>query len=217
MANYLITGGSGFIGSHIVETLIENGKQVRVLDDLSTGRRENIVPFLDHVEFIEGDLRDVETVRRAVEGIDFVLHQAAIPSVTYSVRDPIPTETANVVGTLMLRGGGPTIYGDGTQSRDFTYVSNVVAANLLATTAPDMVGHVFNAAAGIRYMLLELVAALNEMLGTRIEPLFAPSQPGDVKHSQSDISLIEANGYQVKMDFWAGLQRTVEWYSANGA
>jgi nucleoside-diphosphate-sugar epimerase len=311
MANYLITGGAGFIGSHIVETLIKGGERVRVLDDLSTGRRENIAAFLDRVEFIEGDLRDMETVHRAVEDIDCVLHQAAIPSVTCSVRDPIPTETANVVGTLnlllaardagvhrvvyassasvygdsstlpksesmlprpkspyavskmavehhcrvftelfgletvglryfnvfgprqdptseyaavipkfitaMLRGGAPTIYGDGTQSRDFTYVSNVVAANLLATTAPDMVGRVFNAAVGIRYTLLELVAALNEILDTRIEPLFAPPQPGDVKHSQSDINLIEAHGYQVEMDFWAGLQRTVEWYAANGA
>jgi nucleoside-diphosphate-sugar epimerase len=311
MTNYLITGGAGFIGSHIAETLIEDGNLVRILDNLSTGRSENIESILDQVEFFEGDLRDGDIVRRAVEGIDYVLHQAAIPSVSYSVRNPIATETANVVGALnlllaardagvrrvvyassasiygdsptlpkvetmlphpkspyavskmavehhcrvfnelfdletvglryfnvfgprqdptseyaavvpkfitsMLGGGAPTIYGDGTQSRDFTYVSNVVAANLLATTAPDMVGRVFNAAAGNRYTLLELVAGLNEMLGTRIDPLFAPSQPGDVKHSQSDISSIEANGYQVRIDFWEGLQKTVEWYSANGA
>jgi UDP-glucose 4-epimerase len=311
MANYLITGGAGFIGSHIAETLIGNGNLVRVLDNLSTGRSENIASFLDHVEFTEGDLRDDDAVQQAVEGVDYVFHQAAIPSVTYSVQNPISTETANVVGTLnllqasrdagvrrvvyassasiygdsptlpkvetmlprpkspyavskmaiehhcrvftelfgletvglryfnvfgprqdpaseyaavipkfitsMLRGGAPTIYGDGTQSRDFTYVSNVVAANLLALTAPNMVGGVFNAAAGIRYTLLELVAGLNEILGARIDPLFAPSQPGDVKHSQSDIASIEANGYKVKIDFWEGLQKTVEWYSANGA
>jgi nucleoside-diphosphate-sugar epimerase len=310
MVNYLVTGGAGFIGSHIVEALIEDGKRVRVLDNLSTGRRENIAPVLDHVEFIEGDLRNVETARRAVEGIDYVLHQAAIASVICSVRDPISTETANVVGTLnlllaardagvrrvvyassasiygdsptlpksetmlphpqspyavskmavehhcrvftdlfgletvglryfnvfgprqdptseyaavipkfitaMLRGESPTIYGDGTQSRDFTYVSNVVAANLLATTAPDMMGCVFNAAAGIRYTLLDLVAVLNEILDTRIEPLFGPPQPGDVKHSQSDIGLIKSHGYRLGVDFWAGLQRTVEWYT-NGA
>jgi nucleoside-diphosphate-sugar epimerase len=311
MANYLITGGAGFIGSHVVETLLADRKRVRVLDNLSSGRKENIAHCLDRVEFIEGDLRDAGTVRRAVQGIDCVLHLAAIPSVACSVRDPIPTETANVVGTLnllqeardagvrrvvyaswasvygdsptlpksetmfphpkspyavskmaveqycrvftelfgletvglryfnvfgprqdptseyaavipkfimaMLRGESPIMYGDGTQSRDFTYVSNVVAANLLATSGPDMVGRIYNAAAGIRYTLLELVAGLNEILGTRIDPHFAPSQPGDVKHSQSDISSIEENGYQVNIDFWEGLQKTVEWYSANGA
>lgn len=311
MASYLITGGAGFIGSHIVETLIERGEGVRVLDNLSTGRQENITPFLGRVEFIEGDLCDEETVRQAVKGIDYVLHQAAIPSVVRSVQDPIPTEMANVVGTLnlllaardagvrrvvyassssvygdtptlpkvetmsprpkspyavskvameyhcrvfselyglgtvglryfnvfgprqdptseyaavipkfitaMLCGESPTIYDDGTQSRDFTYVSNVVTANLLATTAPDMVGRVFNAAVGTRYTLLELVAGLNEILGTRIEPLFAPRRPGDVKHSQADISLIEGCGYRVRVDFWTGLQKTVEWYSAQGA
>jgi UDP-glucose 4-epimerase len=102
MANYLIMGGAGFIGSHIAETVIEDGNLVRVLDNLSTGRGENIVSFLDHVEFIEGDLRDEDTVRRAVEGIDYVLHQGAIPSMTFSVQNPIPTETANVLGTLNL-------------------------------------------------------------------------------------------------------------------
>jgi nucleoside-diphosphate-sugar epimerase len=306
MANYLVTGGAGFIGSHIVEALIERGERIRVLDNLSTGRWENIAPFLERVEFTEGDLRDDETLHRAVEGIDYVLHQAAIPSVVRSVQDPIATETANVVGTLnlllaardagvrrvvyasscsiyddspvlpkvetmsphpkspyavsklamehycrvftelhgletvglryfnvfgprqdptseyaavipkfitaMLRGESPTIYGDGMQSRDFTYVSNVVTANLLATTVPDMVGGVFNAAVGTRYTLLELLAMLNEILGIHIEPIFAPARPGDVKHSLADISLIKQCGYQVQIDFRAGLQKTVEWY-----
>lgn len=309
MANYLVTGGAGFIGSHIVDTLTASGERIRVLDDLSTGRWKNIAPFLGRVELIEGGLRDDETLHRAVEGIDYVLHQAAIPSVIRSVQDPIATETANVVGTLnlllaardagvrrvvyasscsvyddspplpkvetvsphpkspyavsklamehycrvftelhgletvglryfnvfgprqdptseyaavipkfitaMLRGESPTIYGDGTQSRDFTYVSNVVTANLLATTVPDMVGGVFNAAVGTRYTLLELLAMLNEILDTHIEPIFAPARPGDVKHSLADISLIKQCGYQVQVDFRAGLQKTVEWYRAH--
>lgn len=310
MTNYLVTGGAGFIGSHIVETLVERGERVRVLDNLSTGRWDNIAPFLDHIEFISGDLRDEKTVRQAVAGIDYVFHQAAIPSVIRSVQDPIPTEMANVVGTLnlllaardsgvrrlvyassasvygdslilpkvetmmpspkspygvsklameyhcrvftelygletvglryfnvfgprqdptseyaavipkfitaMLRGQPPRIYGDGMQSRDFIYVSNVVGANLLAATAPDMSGHVFNAAFGSRYTLLELVAVLNEILGTHIEPAFEPARPGDVKHSQADIGLIQRCGYQLQVDFWAGLQKTVEWFNANG-
>ena len=308
MPHYLVTGGAGLIGSHIVETLVKDGERVRVLDNLSTGRKENITPLLAQVEFIEGDLRDEETVRRAVEGVDFVLHQAAIPSVIRSVQDPIPTETANVVGTLnlllaardagvrrvvyassssvygdsptlpkvetmplhpkspyavsklateyhsriftdlhglvtvglryfnvfgprqdpaseyaavipkfitaMLCGEAPTIYGDGTQSRDFTYVSNVVAANLLAATAPDMEGRVFNAAVGECYTLLELVDILNEILGTQIKPTFRPARPGDIKHSQADISLIEECGYRSQIDFRAGLAKTAEWYAA---
>ncbi len=307
MTHYLVTGGAGFIGSHIVQTLVENGERVRVLDNLSTGRKENMTPFLTRVEFIEGDLRDEETVRRAVEGVDFIFHQAAIPSVVRSVQDPIPTETANVVGTLnlllaardagvrrvvyassssvygdspslpkvetmpprpkspyavsklateyhcrvftelhgletvglryfnvfgqrqdptseyaavipkfitaMLRGEAPTIYGDGTQSRDFTYVRNVVAANLLAATAPDMAGRVFNAAVGKCYTLLELVDILNEILGTQIGPIFGPARPGDIKHSQADISSIKECGYRAQIDFRAGLAKTVEWYA----
>jgi UDP-glucose 4-epimerase len=308
MTHYLVTGGAGFIGSHIVETLLEDGKRARVLDNLSTGRKENIAPFLDQVEFIEGDLRDEDSVRRAVEGIDYVLHQGAIPSVNRSVQDPIPTETANVVGTLnlllaardagvrrvvyassssvygdsptlpkvetmpprpkspyavskmameyhcrvftelhgletvglryfnvfgprqdpkgqyaavipifitaMLDDKSPTIYGDGTQSRDFTYVSNVVAANLLATTSPEMVGRVFNAALGDCYTLLELVDTLNEILGTQIQPIFGPDRPGDVKHSQADISLIKECGYRAQVDFRTGLAKTVKWFAA---
>ncbi|GAB4546790.1 MAG: SDR family oxidoreductase [Anaerolineae bacterium] len=308
MPHYLVTGGAGFIGSHIVEALTQRGERVRVLDNLSTGRMENIAPFLDRIEFVEGDLCDSQTVRQVVDGVDFVLHQAALPSVIRSVQDPIPTERANVLGTLtlllaaqeagvrrlvyassssvygdsptlpkvetmpphpkspyavsklamehycrvftelhgletvglryfnvfgprqdptseyaavipkfitaMLRGQPPAIYGDGTQSRDFTFVSNVVEANLLATTNPGMAGQVFNAAAGARHTLLELVAILNEILGTSIEPLFGPPRPGDVKHSQAGIDLIRECGYQVQVDFRAGLQKTVGWYAA---
>jgi nucleoside-diphosphate-sugar epimerase len=308
MTFYLVTGGAGFIGSHIVEALVEDGARVRVLDNLSTGRRENIASSLDAIEFVEGDLRDLDTVRQAVEDVDYVLHQAAIASVIRSVRDPIPTETANVVGTLnlllgardagvrrvvyassssvygdtptlpkvesmplspkspyavsklameyhcrvftdlhgletvglryfnvfgprqdptseyaavipkfitaMLRGDRPIIYGDGTQSRDFTYVSNVVAANLLAATTPDMAGRVFNAAVGARYTLLELVENLNAILGTKIAPIFEAERPGDVKHSQASISLIKEYGYETPVDFRAGLEKTIDWYTA---
>lgn len=306
MTDYLVTGGAGFIGSHMVETLVNHGDRVRVLDNLSTGRWENIAPFADRIEFIKGDLRDEETVRRAVAGVDYVLHQAAIPSVTLSVQDPIPTETANVVGTLnlllaardagvrrvvyasscavygddptlpkveamspipkspyavsklamehygrvftelysletvglryfnvfgprqdpaseyaavipkfvtrMLGGESPIIYGDGTQSRDFIYVGDVVAANLLATTTPNMAGRVFNVAAGVRHTLLKLVAVLNEILDIHLESVFAADRAGDIKHSQADIRLIQQCGYQVQVDFETGLQKTVEWY-----
>jgi UDP-glucose 4-epimerase len=116
--------------------------------------------------------------------------------------------------TAMLRDEAPTIYGDGTQSRDFTYVSNVVAANLLAATAPGMAGRVFNAALGDRYTLLELVDTLNEILDKQIEPNFGPARPGDVKHSQADIDLIRERGYQVQVDFRTGLAKTVDWYAA---
>jgi nucleoside-diphosphate-sugar epimerase len=119
--------------------------------------------------------------------------------------------------TAMLGGESPTIHGDGTQSRDFTYVNNVVTANLLAATAPDMVGRVFNAAVGTRYTLLELVTMLNEILGTHIEPISGPPRPGDVKHSQADISLIKEYGYQVQVDFREGLQKTVDWFAARRA
>jgi UDP-glucose 4-epimerase len=290
----------------MVETLVNHGDRVRVLDNLSTGRWENIAPFADRIEFIKGDLRDEETVRRAVAGVDYVLHQAAIPSVTLSVQDPIPTETANVVGTLnlllaardagvrrvvyasscavygddptlpkveamspipkspyavsklamehygrvftelysletvglryfnvfgprqdpaseyaavipkfvtrMLGGESPIIYGDGTQSRDFIYVGDVVAANLLATTTPNMAGRVFNVAAGVRHTLLKLVAVLNEILDIHLESVFAADRAGDIKHSQADIRLIQQCGYQVQVDFETGLQKTVEWY-----
>jgi UDP-glucose 4-epimerase len=285
MTHYLVTGGAGFIGSHIVETLLEDGKRARVLDNLSTGRKENIAPFLDQVEFIEGDLRDEDSVRRAVEGIDYVLHQGAIPSVNRSVQDPIPTETANVVGTLNLllaaRDAGvrrvvyassSSVYGDSPtlpkvetmpprpkspyavskmameyHCRVFTELhgletvglryfnvfgprqdpkgqyaavipifitANVVAANLLATTSPEMVGRVFNAALGDCYTLLELVDTLNEILGTQIQPIFGPDRPGDVKHSQADISLIKECGYRAQVDFRTGLAKTVKWCAA---
>ncbi len=307
MALYLVTGGAGFIGSNIVAELVRRGERVRVLDDFSTGRRENLAPFLEHIELIKGDLRDLPTVRRAVEGVDYILHQAALPSVQRSIDDPLATNATNITGTLnlllaaheagarrvvfasssaiygdsptlpkredmlpqpkspyavskltgehycrtftevhgletaclryfnvfgphqdpaseyaavipkfitaMLRGKPPTIYGDGLQSRDFTYVSNVVHANLLAATAPGVAGRVLNVACGQRYTLLDLIAILNDILGTQIMPVHTDPHPGDVRHSLADMTAAqEVLGYRTGVDFHEGLRRTVTWY-----
>ena len=307
MARYLVTGGCGFIGSNIVEHLVEAGQEVRVLDNLLTGRRENLSGFESAAEFIEGSILEPEALERALDGIDYVLHQAALPSVQRSVEDPALSNRMNVDGTVALltachkakvrrvvyaasssaygdqpapvktekllplpkspyavsklageyylqsftecfgletvalryfnvfgprqdpnseysaviplfvtkclRGEQPVIYGDGTQSRDFTFVENNVRANILAATAPDAVGRVMNIACGRSYSLLDLLAQINEVLGTSIEPEFAPARKGDVKHSLADISLAaRLIGYEVTVDFREGLRRTVEWY-----
>ncbi len=312
MATYLVTGGAGFIGSNIVRELVARGEGVRVLDNFSTGRRENLAEVLNDIELIEGDVRDPSACRRAVAGVEYVLHQGAIPSVQRSVDDPFISNEANVNGTLnlliaardagvrrvvyassssvygdsptlpkhedmtprprspyavsklaaeyycqvftevygletvslryfnvfgprqdptsqysaviplfvqaMLAGEPPVVYGDGLQSRDFTYVSNNVEANLLAATAPGVAGRVFNIACGKRYTLLDLIAMLNDILGTRIDPVFAPPRPGDVKHSLADIRLAqEQMSYTVDVDFETGLERTVTWYREHGA
>jgi UDP-glucose 4-epimerase len=308
MALYLVTGGAGFIGSNIVTELVERGARVRVLDNFSTGRRENLASFLETIDLIEGSLEDLPAVCRAVEGVDYVLHQAALPSVARSIDDPAATHAVNATGTLhlliaardagvkrvvyassssiygdsptlpkqedmvprpkspyavsklageqycrsfahvygletvclryfnvfgprqdptsqysaviplfitaILQGKIPTIYGDGGQSRDFSYVSNVVQANLLAAAAPgDAVGRTFNVAYGERYTLLDLIAALNDILGTDVEPIHAAPRPGDVRHSLADVSAArEALGYVPEVDFYEGLRRTVAWY-----
>ncbi|HHN93475.1 MAG TPA: SDR family oxidoreductase [Anaerolineae bacterium] len=307
MALYLVTGGAGFIGSNIVHELLARGERVRVMDNFSTGRRSNLSDVLKDIELFPGDLRDLNACYCAVRGVDYVLHQGAIPSVQRSVDDPATTNDANITGTLniliaargtqvkrlvyasssaiygdspslpkredlppnpkspyavsklaaeyycrtfteiygletvslryfnvfgprqdpashyaaviplfikaMLAGRQPVIYGDGLQSRDFTYVANNVQANLLAATADGVAGEVFNIACGQRYNLLELVAALNDILGTDIEPTFAPPRPGDVTHSLADISRAQDRlGYSVAVDFRTGLEKTVEWY-----
>lgn len=307
LAFYLVTGGAGFIGSHIVEELVRRGERVRVLDNFSTGRRENLAPFLEYIDLIEGDLRDMPTLRQSVEGVDYVLHQAALASVQRSIDDPLEAHAANATGTLnlllaaheagvgrvvyassssvygdspslpkresmtphpqspyavsklagehycqafvevcgletvslryfnvfgprqdptsqyaaviprfittMLRGEPPVVYGDGGQSRDFTYVSNVVRANLLAATAPGSAGGVFNVACGHCHTILDLIATLNEILGTHLAPIYADPRLGDVRHSLADIAAAqEAFGYQVGVDFGQGLRRTVAWY-----
>ena len=312
MARYLVTGGAGFIGSNLVHALLAQGRRVRVLDDFSTGRRANLDEIKGEIELCEGDMRDPATCARATAGVDFVLHQGAVPSVARSVRDPRLSHDANTTATLnmliaardagvkrfvhassssiygdsptlpkqeemaprpkspyavaklaaesycrvfnelygletvclryfnvfgprqdpqspysaviplfataMLKGERPVIYGDGLQSRDFTFVANNIAANLLATTAPGVGGQVFNIACGRRYTLLDLVAALNRILGTRIEPEFRPARPGDVKHSLADITRAETGlGYRVQVDFEAGLAQTVAWYLQGGS
>lgn len=305
MAQYLVTGAAGFIGSNICEELLRRGEQVRALDNLATGRKSNIEPFLDQIEFIQGDINDTQMLAEAMSGIDYVLHQAALPSVPRSVEDPLAAHEANATGTLkvliaardvgvkrvvfassssvygesltlpkredmptqplspyavnklageeyckvfarvyglpavalryfnvfgprqdpksqyaaaipgiaaaMLRGQAPTIYGDGLQTRDFTYVSNVVNANLLACDRDDAVGLAINVACGQRISLLDLVGQLNTLLGTHIEPIFAPERAGDVKHSLADISLAESTlGYRTEVDFNEGLARTLD-------
>ncbi|MEM7129625.1 MAG: SDR family oxidoreductase [Chloroflexota bacterium] len=309
MSKYLVTGGAGFVGSNIVHHLISEGADVRVLDNFSTGRRENLAEVHHEIDLIEGDLRSQEICRQAVQGIDYVLHQGAMPSVSRSVADPFTSNDTNANATLnmlvaardaevkrfvyassssiygdsptlpkvesmdprpkspyavaklaaehfcrifydlygletvclryfnvfgprqdpnsqysaviplfitsLLDGKPLTIYGDGTQSRDFTYVENNIAANLLASTAPtaDVAGQVFNIACGQRYTILELVDALNEILGTNIQPNFDGSRRGDVKHSQAAIDKAQNSlGYKVQASFIDGLRKTVEWY-----
>ena len=317
MVTYLVTGGAGFIGSHIVDELVCRGNHVRVLDNLSTGKRENLVAATRRqpsgVEIIEGDVRDPDTVRRATSGVDYVLHQAALASVPRSVADPLTTNEVNVTGTLnvlvaareakvkrvvfassssvygdsptlpkheqmptdplspyavsklagenycrafhrvyglptvalryfnvfgprqdptsqysavipkfvtaLLRGESPIIYGDGTQSRDFTYVANVVQANLLACEKDAAIGQAINVACGQRYTLLDLHRELAKMMpglsGQRIQPGFAPARAGDVKHSMAAIErAMELLGYRPSVDWRTGLQQTVEWYTA---
>lgn len=304
---YLVTGGAGFIGSNIVKELLERGEKVRVLDNFSTGKRENLLPFNGNpnLEVIEGDLRSFHIVRDAVRGCDYILHQGALPSVPRSIKDPITSNEVNINGTLhileaarefgikrvvfassssvygnsdtlpkvetmpvaplspyaltkyagerycqifhelyrletvalryfnvfgpnqdptsqysavipkfiklMKEGKQPIIYGDGTQSRDFTYVSNNVEANLLACTQPGIAGEVFNIACGERYTLLELVEAINEILGTKIQPKFLPERPGDVKHSLAEISKAKTLlGFDVKVKFVDGLESLIK-------
>lgn len=305
MARYLVTGGAGFIGSHLVDAVLRQGDRVRVLDNFSTGRRENLAHVMSEIELIEGDIRDAAMVRQAMTDVDYVLHQAALPSVQRSVQDPVLSNEVNVIGTLnvlqaakeanvrrvvvassssvygdsptlpkheamptapkspyavsklaaeryalsfntvyglptvalryfnvfgprqdptsqysavipkfitaMLKGEPPTIYGDGTQSRDFTYVANVVSANLLACEREEAIGQALNIACGERYTLLELHAELQRILGVEIAPVFAEARKGDVKHSLAAIELaIQALGYGPIVGWAEGLRQTVE-------
>jgi UDP-N-acetylglucosamine/UDP-N-acetyl-alpha-D-glucosaminouronate 4-epimerase len=306
MATYLVTGGAGFIGSHLVEELVRRGQRVRVVDNLSTGKRQNIA-HLTSVEFVEGELADLEVARRAVDGMDYVLHQAAIPSVPRSVQDPITSNRANIDATLnvlvaardarvrrlvyagsssaygdtptfpkietmataplspyalqklvgeqycqmfthlydletvtiryfnvfgprqdpsspysgvislfisaLCEGRQPTIYGDGEHTRDFTYVANVVEGVLRACTAPGASGEIVNVATGGRISLNTLFKTIRDLVAARVEPVYAPPRPGDVKDSQADISKARRIlGYEPMVSFEEGLARTVAWY-----
>lgn len=307
MARYLVTGGAGFIGSHIAERLVQAGEEVLLLDDLSTGRRTNIAGFESQLTFLEGDIRDANVVGEAMRGVDYVLHQAALASVPRSLEDPLTTTDVNVNGTLnlldaarrqgvkkfvyassssvygdsetlpktedmapqpkspyavsklagelyarvfsaafgmdtvglryfnvfgprqdpnsqyaavipifskkLIAGRAPTIFGDGEQSRDFTYIDNVVAANLLACRSAVSGARVYNVACGDRFTLNELYARLQSILGVTVAPEHAPPRAGDVRHSQAAIGAIEGElGYKVSVGFDEGLERTVRWY-----
>lgn len=312
---YLVTGGAGFIGSNIVRKLVAQGERVRVLDDFSTGKKENLVGLEQNagVEIIEGTLLDGDCVQQAMKGVEYVLHQAAIPSVPRSIADPLNSNEANITGTLqaleaarengvkrfifaasssaygdtevlpkfekmpamplspyavtkysgelyarvyanvyglptvslryfnifgpfqdpaseyaavvpkfitaLLAGKAPVIYGDGEQSRDFTYIENAVAANLLACKSSRVGrGEVINVACGERYTLNQLAGFLSEIMGLEVEPAYSAARPGDVKHSLADITLAEELlGYRVEVDFREGLRRTIEWFQQGKA
>jgi nucleoside-diphosphate-sugar epimerase len=311
MATYLVTGGAGFIGSNIVDELLKRGARVRVLDNFSTGREDNVQEFASRVDLIRGDVRDEDAVDRAVKGVDYVLHQAALASVPRSIADPTSNNQVNAQGTLnillaakkhgvkrvvyassssvyghshelpkvesmtpnpkspyavaklaaeyycrvfgelygvptvslryfnvfgprqdpnsqysaviplfvkaLLEGKSPNIYGDGEQSRDFTFISNVVNANLLACEANVTGARVYNIACGGRYTLNQLFAALRERIGGDVEPVYGPPRAGDVKHSMAGIERIQRElGYQVGTSFEEGIDRTVQWYQTVG-
>ena len=310
MAVYVVTGGGGFIGSHIVEELLRRSETVRVIDNFSTGKRENVEPFKNRAEIIDADIAEAKNLARFLKGADYVIHQAAIPSVPKSVLDPVKSHHANVNGTLNLlnasREAGlkrvvyasssslygdsptlpkhegmmpnplspygaqklfaeiycqvftrvygletvslryfnvfgprqdatslysgvlalfipavledrrPTIYGDGLQSRDFTYVQNVVEANLLACTVPGVAGQVFNVACGDRITVNSMLQQINEILGKDVSPIYADPRLGDIKHSQADITRAKEHlGYQPRVSFEEGLRNTIEWYRKN--
>ena len=307
MGIYLVTGGAGFIGSHIATALVERGDRVRVFDNLSTGHRRNLDHLTGKVEFVAGDLVNRGEVEQALAGVEIVFHQAALASVPRSVETPLDTNASCVTGTVnlldvsrktgvrrvvfagsssaygdqptrakhegllpmpvspyaaaklagefycqaftatygletvtvryfnvfgprqdpnsqyaavipkfvtaMLAGERPTIFGDGRQSRDFTYIDNVVHGNLLAAAATGVAGRTINVACGEQFSLLELVAAMNRVLGTNIEPIFEPARPGDVRESLADItSARELLGYEPIVDFEEGLRRSIEYY-----
>ncbi|MFC7057729.1 SDR family oxidoreductase [Halovenus salina] len=308
MSTALITGMAGFIGSSLADALLDRGYEVRGIDNFETGRRSNLEIFegRDNVSFTEGDIRDPDLVSELLDGVDYVFHQAAVPSVPRSVDDPVTSTDANCTGTatlldaardtdvdtvvvassssvygsttalpkvetmeanpespyalskyyteqlamqaselydydtvalryfnifgprqdpsgeyaavipkfinLMLDGDRPVIYGDGEQSRDFTYIDNVIQTNIRAAEG-DATGETFNAACGGRATINELVETLNGLLSTDIDPIYDDPRPGDVRHSHADISKAqELLGYEPDVRFEEGLEKTTEWF-----
>jgi nucleoside-diphosphate-sugar epimerase len=314
MRAFLVTGGAGFIGSHLVEELLRRGHRVRVADNLSTGKRGNLDavqrtlgPNAGEIDTVIGDLADVDVARRAVAGMDVVLHQAALPSVPRSIEDPLTSHRSNVDGTVnvlvaarearvsrvvfagssseygdtptlpkhegmpvnplspyalqkvvgeqylqqftrhygletvsiryfnvfgprqdpsspysgvislfigaLLEGRVPTIHGDGEQTRDFTYISNVVDGVLRAAETPDVSGEVINIATGRRISLNQVLETLQRIIGTSLKPVYGPSRNGDVRDSQADITKAERLlGYRPQVAFEDGLHKTIDWY-----
>lgn len=305
---YLVTGGAGFIGSNLVETLVKQGKKVCVIDNFSGGKIENLKPFLNRINLVRGDIRDKKAVKKAVRGVKYVFHEAALCSVPKSIKNPAEFNEVNVTGTLnllvaareggvrrfvfassssvygetkqfpqkeifsprpissyaatkltgelycrifwetyklpsvslryfnvfgprqrlddkyavvipkfitsVLSGQSPPIYGDGKQSRDFTYIDNVVRANMLALQAPPSAfGKVFNVACGQPVTVLELVRLINKLLAKNIKPIFKPYRTGDIKHSWADVSLARKYlGYKPAVNFAEGLKHTIEYF-----
>ncbi len=307
MAKFLVTGGAGFIGSHLVERLIKEGESVRVLDNFSTGKRSNLQPFGDRVEIVEGDLRRPDDCRQACQGIEIIFHEGAVPSVPVSVEDPLTSHQANIDGTFnlllaardagcrrvvyaasssaygdapelpkretmlpqplspyavnklvgehycrvfaecygletvslryfnvfgprqdpksqyaaaipafvtsIIQGEPPTIYGDGEQTRDFTYIENVVHANLLAARSKGLKGQVLNVACGQRVSVNAIIREINALLGRDVRPRYVETRAGDVKHSLADITLArQMIGYEPQVLFEEGLRRAIDYY-----
>ncbi len=307
MARFVVTGGAGFIGSHLVEHLLSENHEVSVIDNFSTGLRENIQPFLNRITLHEIDLRDADAVKRALEGTEYVLHQGALPSVPRSVKNPLESHENNATGTLnvltaakdvgvkrlvyassssiygncrekkkheklipqpispygvaktsgefyckafyetygletvslryfnvfgprqnpdspytgvmaifiplMLQDREPTIYGDGSSTRDFTYIKNNVHANWLAVTGNEGAGEAVNIACGESQSVLEVVHTINRILGKSIEPKFAPPRPGDIRHSCAEVEKAKSVlNFKPLVSFEDGVAETVEWY-----
>ncbi|MCE9546675.1 MAG: SDR family oxidoreductase [Planctomycetia bacterium] len=309
MRTFLVTGGAGFIGSHIVTALVERGDRVLVLDNLSTGHLANLEHLSRDVEVIEADLIDVDAVAQAVRGVDCIFHEAALASVPRSVEAPLDTNAACVTGTVtlldqarragvrrlvyaassalygdqpycskreidlpapispygaaklaaeyycqafaatygietvalryfnvfgprqdpdspysaviplfitaLIEGRRPTVFGDGLQSRDFTFVANVVHGNLLAADAPGVSGRSFNLANGRSITLLDLLATLNKYLGTNVQPVLAPPRAGDIRESMADITMArQFLGYEPQVGFDEGIRQSIDYYRA---
>jgi nucleoside-diphosphate-sugar epimerase len=307
MPKYLVTGGAGFIGSHIVERLVRDGESVRVLDNFATGKRQNLAPFMDKIDMFEGDLRSRADCAKACAGVEVVFHEGAVPSVPVSVEDPATSHEANIDGTFnillaardarcrrlifaasssaygdqpdlpkretqkpaplspyavnklvgeyylsvfnkcwgletlslryfnvfgprqdpksqyaaaipafvtsILHNEPPTIFGDGEQTRDFTYIDNVVHANLLAAKAPKVSGEVINVACGERVSINQIIGQINQLLGKNVQPKYVPERAGDVKHSLADISLArQIIGFEPVINFADGLTKAIDWY-----
>jgi nucleoside-diphosphate-sugar epimerase len=303
----LVTGGAGFIGSHLARALQARDHSVRVLDDFSSGKRSNLADLEGRIEIVEGSILDEATLDRALDGVELVYHEAAIPSVPRSMAAPVASHEANATGTLrvleaarrhsvrrvvyagsssaygetptlpkvesmassplspyavskltgeqycqvyarafgvetvvlryfnvfgprqdpnsqyaaviprfvtaMLEGRRPTVFGDGTQSRDFCFIENVLEANLLAADAREASGRVFNVACGRATDLNQVVKLIGQSLGKSIEPTYETGRVGDVKHSLADITAArQVLGYTAAISFEEGLERTIEWY-----
>ncbi len=312
MTKYLVTGGAGFIGSHLVTSLVERGETVRVIDDLSTGNAKNLAHLpAGRVEFMKGDVADTKAIAEAVRGVEVVFHHAALASVPRSIELPMETHTACVTATValldasrragvrrvvyaassscygnqeempktesqlpqvlspyaaaklagelycecfaacypletvrlryfnvfgprqdpkspysaviplfvsaLLEGRRPTIFGDGGQSRDFTFVANVVAANLLAAKASSVSGKVYNIACGSSLSVLDLLKEICRLMNKPFDPEFGRARAGDVRHSWADISAAQRDlGYAPVVEMNEGLRKTVEWYVSQG-